>query len=166
MCIRDRLWPHLLCPYTQSIDVYNCPSARASAGTFAAWDGRYTGAVSYGYNWHVGGSSPLSSNISRLVGLNWKSDSAIQNPAGMIMFADNDDYVCCHAKYTSSGASYFCRLFTASTAGIPCPYHTSQAYLDTPARHNEQHNITFVDGHVKTMRLSAFGMDYQMWDSV
>jgi prepilin-type N-terminal cleavage/methylation domain-containing protein/prepilin-type processing-associated H-X9-DG protein len=149
----EYLWMHMTCAYTKNLDLYKCQSSRGNLGSFAGWDGRYTGDTSYAYNWSY---------------LSGQAEANIAMPAETVMFCDSDNYVATWRGGTGSTACpgpngiYWVRLMNASVPGAfnggACPG------FDSPERHSGQLNIAFVDGHVKCMKPEAFAETVNLWD--
>ncbi len=153
----EYLWMHMTCAYTKNLDLYKCQSSRGNAGSFAGWDGRYTGDVSYAYNWQY---------------LSGQPEANIANVAETILFVDSDYYVATWVGGARSATTcpavsfYWERLMNASVPGRfeNPPGTPSCSGFDSPERHSGMLNVAYVDGHVKAGKPSDFAMSITLWD--
>jgi len=162
----DRTWTQLINPYVKNRDVWKCPSNATSnfGDTNDVNDQPSTDPIaidfsrsirSQGYNYAY--LSPFDAN-AKWMGV---AASAINNPAGMVMTVDSTwDLDSCRP---SGGGNWFVQAPSVANSGTVYwfgPWVALSAcnwlnYGGMWPHHMDatQVNVTFVDGHAKTMRL-------------
>jgi len=142
------LWMFRLCPYISNLQIFACPSAASKWNAWASWNGRYTGAVAYGYNYAY---------------LTGRSEAEILTPAETVQICDGDYYVASWHR----GGGYNNWYGTTKSAAMPGMDSNAPSWAqgwNTPERHSAMLNVNFVDGHVKTYKPSALLETAALWD--
>ncbi|MCE5218248.1 DUF1559 domain-containing protein [bacterium] len=129
-------WADLLMPYNKSIQILDCPSSGMKVNLISAtWGGQTLNreGLSYAINtvyWGGHAGSATGPIANRPTGLNM---ARIMAPAETVLL--NDFY----GHYETSGQY------------DPPSYYTAVPINAAVYRHNEQSNVLFCDGHVKSM---------------
>jgi prepilin-type N-terminal cleavage/methylation domain-containing protein/prepilin-type processing-associated H-X9-DG protein len=159
-------WHTLLQPYIKNLGLYACPSASESTGLYPAYDytpssvwgvsNQYGGYVESGltlnnYYWY----GPVSAYDAFQNG-ETKTTTSIESPANMAFVFDGGN---------GPGSQGWYYQFIGWGGGFSLVQDGSTPVLETNGydqgdvfgRHNGQTNVSWCDGHAKSLSLSQFG---------
>jgi prepilin-type N-terminal cleavage/methylation domain-containing protein/prepilin-type processing-associated H-X9-DG protein len=140
-------WADMLMPYNKSLQVMDCPSSGLKVSLINTnWGGQTVSrdVLSYGINttyWggHAGSASGPAANPPIRVSM-----SRIMAPAETVLLSD-----------------FYGRLETSGQYDLST-YYTAVPINAAVYRHNEQSNILFCDGHVKSMNQGALAATHSV----
>ncbi len=133
-------WADMLMPYIKNLQMLDCPSSGLKVSLInTTWGGQTISrtAMSYGINacyWGGTAGSASGPAAARPSGYNM---AQIKAPAETVLHTDYNGY-----------------WEAASQYDVPTVY-TAQPLSTSAYRHNDQSNVLFVDGHVKSMNQGA-----------
>lgn len=117
------LWYHMLGPYTKNWEIFNCPSAPASVKAVPSYtNGKPNYSSSSAYGWSAWHVGTGQYTLFHLI-----SDASVEDPSGTIVVGEGNYY-----------------RVTGQLDGV----YNESALI---ARHSDQVNFQFADGHVKSM---------------
>lgn len=164
-------WPWLVFPYVKSMPVFFCPSDATSysdsrSGNYRDSNGPFYGYLwgllpNYGYNWWYLAPDPTSSDPARARAdlSQGVSLGAIQSPAETVLLADSIWTPQKEPQTTVLG--YYLIYPPSQWAGAP-PLNGFSFGRVWP-RHQNEANVLFVDGHVKSLGVNLLKQE-RLWD--
>ena len=159
-------WMGLILPYTKNIQIYQCPSATPQ--TEANLTNPQVASCGHQHNNMGWGTGPTMAQFAAPSGTLYYSDVG-RYTGDWATFVANPD-----TEAFSGGGSYYTRKYDQCPS---CPAYTGNCCADATTvvnRHTGACNLAFLDGHVKSMKVSqatkpflnvaARGGPDDMWD--
>lgn len=133
-------WPWYYGPYIRNVSVFDCPSSPDGTGDLTGVNWGNDG--NYGYNY---------SGLSRDEGTPARSLAEIQEPSDVFVFFDSGD------TQVRAGDNNWAGLLEELDLNLNCDVNQVSRYSKEGAfRHAGRVNVTFADGHAKSLDWSKF----------
>ena len=134
-------WPWFYGPYVKSVDVFNCPTSRDDTEDLTATNWGNDG--NYGYNYD---------GLTRDVNTSARSIGELEAPAETFVFFDSGD------PAPVAGTNNWVNLLEQTDMNLNCGTNqfTNGYNSESALRHMGRANVTFADGHTKSVNWTTF----------